>query len=386
MVSYYSVLILLCCMALGVLCILVHENSWLEKKDKNLFYLTYGIVALSAFAEWLGVQLSGNDAVPVWVLSLVKCFDYILTPMAGGAIVAQMKLHDRLYKVLMIVLGINAVFQLAACFNGWMTVIDENHNYAHGSLYGVYFVICMLVIAITAAEFLTFSLSYPRRNRASLISVFILIIAGVIFQEIIGGECRTAYVAMTIGAALMFIHYAEFYKMEADAQLTSQRDQLMKDPLSGVYSRFAYIADIERYRRMTALPDNFTVFVFDVNGLKKINDTEGHDAGDALITGAARCIEKAVGNEGRCYRIGGDEFVVMTNMDKKQAECLLKRLEAEAAQWKSDKFSFSMSIAAGCARAKDFRGLTAEELTKKADQAMYASKAVYYSSLRQAAK
>ena len=51
-------------MALIVLCILVHENSWIGKKEKRLFYLTYGIIALSALAEWLGVQFSGNEDIP----------------------------------------------------------------------------------------------------------------------------------------------------------------------------------------------------------------------------------------------------------------------------------------------------------------------------------
>ena len=205
-----------------------------------------------------------------------------------------------------------------------------------------------------------------------------LIIVGVIFQEIFSGECRTAYVALTIGVALMFIHYAEFYKMAADEQLTSQRNKLMKDSLSGVFSRYAYSDDMERYHNLTALPDNFTVFVFDLNGLKKVNDTNGHEAGDELIIGAARCIEKTVGDAGKCYRTGGDEFVVMTNMEKEQAENILTRLKEETKQWSSDTFDFSMSIAAGYARAEDYQGLTAEELTKKADQAMYASKSAYY--------
>ena len=81
-------------MALGVLCVLVHENSWIPKKDKSLFYLTYAVLAASLFAEWLGIQLSGNPDIPTWLLSLVKCLDYILTPVAGGAVVAQMKLRN----------------------------------------------------------------------------------------------------------------------------------------------------------------------------------------------------------------------------------------------------------------------------------------------------
>ncbi len=378
LISYYTVLIILCWIALGVLCILVHENSWIYKEDKHLFYLTYGIVALSALAEWLGVQLNGNTAVPVWVLSAVKCIDYILTPMAGGAIVAQMKLKNRIFKVIKIVLGCNAVFQIIASFNGWMVVIDEHHNYSHGPLYGVYITLYLFMIVLTAAEFLIFSLSYRKQKRASLISVILLIVAGIVFQEVLGGECRTAYVALTLGVTLMFIHYAGFYKMAADEQLTSQQNKLMKDPLSGVFSRYAYSEDIERYRHYTELPDNFTVFVFDINGLKAVNDNIGHDAGDELITGAARCIEKAVGGTGKCYRTGGDEFVVISNIEKEEADNILVRLQEETSKWSSDTFDFSMSIAAGYAREKDYQGLTAEELTKRADKAMYASKAAYY--------
>ena len=378
MVSYYTVLIALCWMALIVLCILVHENSWIGKKEKRLFYLTYGIIALSALAEWLGVQFSGNEDIPVWMLSLVKCFDYILTPMAGGALVAQMRQRNRLFKALIIALAFNTVFQIIACFNGWMLVIDDRHNYAHGPLYGAYIAMYLLVIVLTTAQFLVFSLSYRKQNRASLISVILLIIVGISMQEILGSEFRTAYVALTIGVALMFIHYAEFYKMAADEQVTKQQKELMKDVLSGVLSRYAYTKAIDRYSDIDSLPDDFTVFVLDINGLKTVNDTVGHDAGDELIIGAARCIEKAFGSAGLCYRTGGDEFVVMTNMSKEETESALLRLQEETKLWSRDRSDFSLNIAAGYARASDYQGFTAEELTKKADQAMYAAKAEYY--------
>lgn len=376
--SYYTVMIILCWMALCVLCILVHENSWIPKKDKHLFYLTYGIIALSALAEWLGIQLSGNTEIPTWVLLTVKCMDYILTPMAGGAIVAQMKQRNRWYMAMMVILACNTVFQIIGAFIGWTVIIDGQHRYTHGPLYFVYIVIYLLVIVLTAVQFLIFSLSYRKQNKASLIAVFVLLLAGVGLQEVLGSEYRTAYVAMTIGVALMFIHYAEFYKMDADEQLHQQQKQLMKDTLSGVFSRYAYTKDIERLSQMTALPENFTVFVFDINGLKNVNDTIGHDAGDELIIGAARCIEKVIGDTGRCYRTGGDEFIVMTNTEKEQAENILTRLEEETKRWSEDKTAFSLSIAPGYVRAQDYRDYHIEELVKKADQAMYASKAAYY--------
>ena len=378
MLSFYTVLSVLCWMALGVLCVLVHENSWIPKKDKSLFYLTYAVLAASLFAEWLGIQLSGNPDIPTWLLSLVKCLDYILTPVAGGAVVAQMKLRNNCYKALIAVLAFNTVFQIIAAFNQWMIVIDENNNYMHGSMYGFYIGIYTVVIALTAAEFLLFSLSYRKRNRASMISVFLLVITGVLLQEILGSEYRTAYVALTMGVTLMYIHYTEFYKMAADEHIQNQRKQLMKDVLCGVFSRYAYEKDIEKYSKAKQLSPNFTVFVFDINGLKAVNDTMGHDAGDKLIIGAAKCIEKVIGNAGRCYRTGGDEFVVFTIMERKRVEDIPARLKRETARWSENNRDLVLTIAAGYARAEDFRDYTVEELVKKADKAMYASKSEYY--------
>lgn len=134
---------------------------------------------------------------------------------------------------------------------------------------------------------------------------------------------------------------------------------------------------------MSALPDNFTVFVFDINGLKAVNDVLGHHAGDKLIIGAARCIEKVVGDAGRCYRTGGDEFIVMTNMEKEEAEDILDRLETETEIWSKDHPIFSLSIASGYIRAENYRDYSVEELVKKADQEMYAAKAMHYLKQRQ---
>jgi len=179
--------------------------------DGDTLLLTSGKLRGEVVQEWIGVRLSGNAAISIWLLKAVKCLDYILTPLAGGAIVAQMKLRNRLFKVMMALFGFNAVFQIIACFNDWMIVVDDNHRYTHGTLYGVYIAVYLAIIVLTAIEFLMFSLSYRKRNRTALISVFVLLLAGIVLQESFGGEYRTAYIAMTFGVALMFINYAEYY-------------------------------------------------------------------------------------------------------------------------------------------------------------------------------
>ena len=89
-------------MALGVLCILVHENGRMQKDDKKLLYITYTLVALSAIAEWTGVQLNGRDDIPEVLLLTAKTCDYILTPLAGGALVAQMHMKNIWQTIMMV--------------------------------------------------------------------------------------------------------------------------------------------------------------------------------------------------------------------------------------------------------------------------------------------
>ena len=66
-------------------------------------------------------------------------------------------------------------------------------------------VVYMLVIGLTGVEFMVNGMAYRKPNRASLYSVLLLVIVGIAIQEIMGGEYRTAYIALTIGATLMFI-------------------------------------------------------------------------------------------------------------------------------------------------------------------------------------
>ena len=377
MVSYYTALCALAWMALGVLCILVWENSWIPREDKRLFYLTYGIIAFSAFAEWVGVQLSGNTAIPGWVLSVVKCVDYVFTPMVGGAIVAQMKLRSRWSTALRYVLVGNMIFQIVSLFNGWMVVVDAQNHYAHGPLYPLYAAVYIAVVVLLGAQFLVYGQSYRRQNRTSLYSVLLLVLVGIGMQEALGGEYRTVYIALTLGAALMFIHYSEFYQMSADDRMQKQRDQLMEDALSGALSRHAYMRAMEQFGDLTALPEDLAAFTVDINGLKMVNDTVGHDAGDELIVGAARCLKAAIGEDGECYRTGGDEFVVLAHMDRPRAEAALERLKQQTRQWTGDTIQ-DLSLSAGFALACEHPDITAAELVKKADQGMYAAKAEYY--------
>jgi diguanylate cyclase (GGDEF)-like protein len=116
------------------------------------------------------------------------------------------------------------------------------------------------------------------------------------------------------------------------------------DPLTGVGNRRAlerdlrmFLAQVERYEHA------LSVVMIDLDGLKSVNDIEGHEAGDTLIRDlASGCIGRLRSGDG-LYRIGGDEFVaVLLHADQAAAEAFLGRVRSVA-----PLFSYGVATAPG---------------------------------------
>ncbi|MBP5605181.1 MAG: GGDEF domain-containing protein, partial [Ruminiclostridium sp.] len=118
---------------------------------------------------------------------------------------------------------------------------------------------------------------------------------------------------------------------------------------------------------------------FDVNNLKLINDSKGHEAGDLLIKNAADIINKSFGAVGNCYRTGGDEFVAI--ITDEHAPIVI-----EEAIYNFDKLirkfnenpekPFNLRIAYGIAYYQNDKttNKTLKEIHKLADERMYDNK------------
>lgn len=140
------------------------------------------------------------------------------------------------------------------------------------------------------------------------------------------------------------------------------------DPLTGLGNRLAF------QRGLAALADDphAKLILIDVDYLKQVNDSAGHEVGDALLVAAAQHLKAAVGNTGHLMRIGGDEFAVLLPGD---ARHLAPALLAAVAQSGEVTIAgagrrFALSLSAGAAS-----GLPAAELQRAADLALYRAKA-----------
>ena len=125
------------------------------------------------------------------------------------------------------------------------------------------------------------------------------------------------------------------------------------------------------------LTGDFTYFTADLNGLKRVNDTMGHAAGDELIKAAASCLKACLGAYGRIYRIGGDEFVGLLNLTSGQMDSAIARLDEMTASWEGQQIK-GFTISCGWATSREFPSENISELARISDERMYEAKEAYY--------
>lgn len=144
------------------------------------------------------------------------------------------------------------------------------------------------------------------------------------------------------------------------------------DELTGCYNRRAYENDIKKMSEQS----EFVYMAMDVNGLKRVNDTLGHAAGDELLQGAAACMEQCFDKFGKIYRIGGDEFIAILSVSEEQFQAIRQDFEQTEAGW-SGKQVESLTVSYGYVASKEKEWKSMEEIAKVADDRMYESKTRY---------
>ena len=113
--------------------------------------------------------------------------------------------------------------------------------------------------------------------------------------------------------------------------------------------------------------------VFDINNLKIINDKNGHAVGDYTISKVAEILQRCFVSLGNCYRIGGDEFVVICkNRQKAEITSALEQLKKYIDSY-NQSHKTELSLAHGYAFRNSLE-TSVEKLFEQADRAMYACK------------
>lgn len=149
-----------------------------------------------------------------------------------------------------------------------------------------------------------------------------------------------------------------------------------RDALTGIKNKTAYQEKIHQIEEQMHLSrPEFAVIVFDINGLKQVNDNYGHDFGDMLIVDACKLICMSF-KHSPVYRIGGDEFVAILEGSELEhySECL-EDFEKRIKDFnKRARVETRVSIARGIAIFNYESDLVFNNVFKRADDAMYQNK------------
>lgn len=175
---------------------------------------------------------------------------------------------------------------------------------------------------------------------------------------------RAHYDDATLLASIQFFvtNSLDRKKQQAYLEKLSYRDML-----TGLYNRNRYIERLEAYKQVQ--DQQIGAIYIDLNGLKKVNDEQGHRAGDELIVRAAGTIAGIFAED--AYRVGGDEFVVIL-LDVSREDFARK---TEQLRRQMQENSVDASIGGVWQASTE----NLENLLRRADENMYREKKRYYS-------
>ncbi len=146
------------------------------------------------------------------------------------------------------------------------------------------------------------------------------------------------------------------------------------DMLCKISNRAKYSEDIAEIVR---LGQKYAFINMDVDGLKKVNDTMGHEMGDRLLSEFSNVLQEAFDHVGDAYRMGGDEFLVIVKEEQLDNMNFAINQMNDLAQKHSAGLSFTIEFSYGIAKSSEFLGYTPEQLYSLADKRMYSMKSMH---------
>ena len=329
--------------------IMLKANIFIDKKTTNR---THGLIAIvfvlsiSVFIEFYFDALNEYKDLRL-VLMAIR---YSATPFILAYISFTLVKKQKAF--IFIPALVLAIINIISIFTGIVFSISEDNTLNRG-IFGFF----PFIFVGAYSAFLIFILIVRSNKRAMEIVPIIFLGASLLFGLVLPfilGKSYSQIFCTTIAVALFAYYVFQILNLTK------------KDALTGLLNRLAYYADIQ-----TDVKDVTSIVSLDMNGLKTLNDTYGHAAGDDAIVALGLCFLKAAKARQSVYRIGGDEFVILCRKTSQEETIQLveriKKLVGET------KYSCSIGYSFMNDNTKSM-----DQLLKESDDMMYKDKAEYY--------
>ena len=335
---------------LGAFIVVLSITSFTNRKTSArylLLLLLIFLLSIVVFSEFYFQSLTENRIAKLVLMSIRYSATPFVVALVIMVLVKKQSYFIFLPAILLLILNVVSIFT-GIIFD----VNSSTYELERGPLgYLPFFVSGLYIVFLIA-------LLIIRCNKRwveifPIIFLSIALTSGVVFPFIFGSKFSQIF--CTIMAVSLFIYYV-FTILEL----------AKKDALTGVLNREAYYIETRRdYKDITAIVS------LDMNGLKTINDTYGHAAGDEALVTLALCFAKATRVRQSVYRMGGDEFVIVCRKtSEEEVVALVKRIEEYISET-----NYSCSIGYSYHEEGTIK---LEDLLKESDKQMYSNKTEYY--------
>ena len=334
---------------LVILCgIKLHSQKKARDVEMRYFWVTLLSCFLLAIQDALETYAASDSDLRFWRV-LFSVTGYILRPVAGvGLLLVVLPPERRTWKV-WIPAVINAAVNLTAFFSPVAFSFDQDYDFVRGPLGFVVFVVSFLYLIMILRVVLRRFYEGKSAERWLLVCCVLGVIAAAFVDTLLAG--RHLNEAIMIGCIFIL-----FYLRSHDNYL---------DPLTSLRNRFAFYDDSENLTRNISAAASI-----DMNGLKKLNDSQGHAAGDAALASIGKILYEMNNRRTFSYRVGGDEFVILfINQTAEDVEHVLSRIREKVSQ-----AGYSVSVGYSMKTPSQ----TLDDVLRESDRNMYQEKAEYY--------
>lgn len=209
---------------------------------------------------------------------------------------------------------------------------------------------------------------------AMLTSIVVFALATFsVFNNLFFNSVMSMGVALTFSSLLLITYQKELKLFKEVNNADMYKTLAFIDIATGVYNKTAWFTLIDNFTGKPDSREEYCLIVFDMNYLKKINDTLGHVIGDKMIKSFCNCLVNVVGNMGKIYRVGGDEFIcICQNFYRENIMTMLHHFDEAVKNQEETEYKFSAAYG-----YEFFTPHTTADFKKaieRADEKMYAMK------------
>lgn len=338
--------------------VIISTTVQFSKRTFFMLIIASALTLALSIVDYIETYFSNLETFNIWraILTAIKyAIPSFILCQVGVMILEKLKIQYRL------LVYIPATIHLILCLVSIPTGIifffhTDSNAFARGPLGYLPFILSGLYLVFLI--FILIKKGLENRDDIIPFSFLVFFVVLAILLPIIWGNDFQPLFCTTVGIGLLT--YCIFL-----LQQLSKRD-----PLTNLLNRTSFYHDSDMYEARVR-----AVISIDMNGLKTINDVQGHIAGDNALQELADCLKKAITKHERIYRIGGDEFIIISINDNiNEVKGVIERIRFLTS-------SSHISVAIGYSYREKGSNITFDDIYRLADKAMYIDKNSYYENL-----